>query len=109
MPDQKPLGHGITDADGKLLYYGDRVKVTGSERFEEGEGIVTGYIRQSASYGYSPDPTDPDDPGYKFEEKEMTRIRIRLDNEVDGDNYTASQPRVTRLEKVTADEEINDA
>lgn len=62
---------GLTDADGQALHAGDRVRVVRSDRFGEGEGEVLRAIGG--------------------------RVNVRMDNGTDGDKYTASTGRVTRL------------
>jgi hypothetical protein len=87
--------NGITDATGTPMQTGDRVHVTGSDRFGEGDGTVIGGV-VIADYRITSDG--------KMENtmEKPTRIRIRLDNGTDGDEYTASAGRVTKIDTENA-------
>lgn len=87
-----PLPEGVTDANGKPLQTGDRVHVTGSDRFGEDDGIVIGCIvRQDWRIV-------PDGELRQVHDHKPIRIRIRLDNGTDGEDYSASAGRVTRID-----------
>lgn len=87
--------NGITDATGTPMQTGDRVHVTGSDRFGEGDGTVIGGI-VIADYRLTADGE------MENTMEKPTRIRIRLDNGTDGDDYTASAGRVTKIDTENA-------
>jgi hypothetical protein len=86
---------GVIDATGTPLVTGDRVNVTGSDRFGEGEGTVIGAV-VIADYRIVPDGE------VRNVMEKPTRIRVRMDNGTDGDEYTASAGRVTKLDTENA-------
>lgn len=91
---------GITDANGNALSTGDRVHVTGSDSFGEGDGTVIG---ATAQFDYR---IVPDGELRQVNEHKPVRIRIRLDDDVDdsrGDEYTASAGRVTKIDSAVAE------
>jgi hypothetical protein len=90
---------GVTDADGQPLQTGDRVKVTGSDRFGEDEGTVIGAVCIHPERENITDYriVDGELVNVTTQPDERVRIRVRLDNGVDGDDYTASQGRVTKV------------
>lgn len=92
---------GVEDSTGTPLTTGDRVKVTGSDTFGEGEGTVIGAVVM-ADYRIVPDLENGDGPKVRNVMDKPVRIRIRLDNGYGGDEYTASAGRVTKLDTENA-------
>lgn len=86
---------GVTDATGTPLSTGDRVNVTGSERFDEGEGTVIGAV-VLADYRLVPDGE------LRNVLDKPVRVRVLLDNGTDGNDYTASAGRVHKLDPENA-------
>lgn len=84
----------VNDSMGSPLSTGDRVQVTGSSRFGTDNGTVIGAVKP---------PTDLrlDENGDLTDAAEgaAPRIRVRMDNGTDGDDYTASQGRVSKIDE----------
>lgn len=85
------LPKGFNDKNGTPLSTGDRVHVTGSDRFGEGDGTVIGGIR-TEDFRLVPDGE------IRQAHEKPVRIRILMDNGTDGDRYSASAGRVEKIE-----------
>lgn len=88
---------GVTDAKGTPVSTGDRVRVTESSSFGEGEGVVIGALAQ-LNY-----VLDAEGELVQANTEKPIRIRVRMDNGHAGDSYTPSAGRVEKLDPENQD------
>lgn len=96
--DIEPIQLPVTDAEGQPLATGDRVQVTGSDRYGEPTGVVVGFERRINTTEVCTIDADGQVVNEVIDEtgEKPIRIRVMLDDGQD-DNYLPSQGRVTKI------------